>query len=258
MRAQGEGVVEYSGKVACPSGRRCSTRNAVWCHSHPGFKSQRYRHCRPAPLGPGGFVMPSWRAVWLCGCVAPRAAGRRRPRPPARLGDLTSFGAAPRSPARPCHRPPAPRQIPPAPSTPVGPGRWSVAGCVVSMPGRDLQPPITFARNSPATCSNIEFASLELQCFWGVSKMSTINYVRNLGGGGVVAARGHRGLALSARPPAYLKPLSPLRAQAEPQLKPLSPLRLRNGCFWRGFRLQWCCRFQWSLFGGEVASRIVV
>ena len=61
LRAQGEGVVEYPGKVACPSGRRCSTRNAVWCHSHPGFKSQRYRHCRPAPLGPGGFVMPTWR-----------------------------------------------------------------------------------------------------------------------------------------------------------------------------------------------------
>ena len=60
LRCSGVSVVEYSGKVACPSGRRCSTRNAVWCHSHPGFKSQRYRHCRPAPMGPGGFVMPEW------------------------------------------------------------------------------------------------------------------------------------------------------------------------------------------------------
>mgnify|MGYP003086509449 CR=1 FL=1 len=75
LRARGEGVVEYPGKVACPSGRRCSTRNAVWCHSHPGFKSQRYRHCRPAPLGPGGFVMPSWRAVWLCGPTGVPGAG---------------------------------------------------------------------------------------------------------------------------------------------------------------------------------------
>ena len=75
LRAQGEDVVEYPGKVACPSGRRCSTRNAVWCHSHPGFKSQRYRHCRPAPLGPGGFVMPSWRAVWLCGPTGVPGAG---------------------------------------------------------------------------------------------------------------------------------------------------------------------------------------
>ena len=60
LRCAGVRVVEYPGKVACPSGRRCSTRNAVWCHSHPGFKSQRYRHCRPAPMGPGGFVMPEW------------------------------------------------------------------------------------------------------------------------------------------------------------------------------------------------------
>ena len=31
-------------------------------------------------------------------------------------------------------------------------------------------PPINFARNSPAACSNIEFASLELQRFRAVSK----------------------------------------------------------------------------------------
>ena len=151
LRARGEGVVEYPGKVACPSGRRCSTRNAVWCHSHPGFKSQRYRHCRPAPLGPGGFVMPSWRAVLLCGCVAPRvfrapeapaAREARRPhfvrrraskparalrslrRPPHQWGRGADvwLGASSRSPAGPRRRPPAPRQIPPAPSTPVGPG----------------------------------------------------------------------------------------------------------------------------------------
>ena len=125
LRARGEGVVEYPGKVACPSGRRCSTRNAVWCHSHPGFKSQRYRHCRPAPLGPGGFVMPSWRAVWLCGCVAPRAAGRRRPRPPARLGDLTSFGAAPRSP--------------PVPSGPSGALHTSGVGALMCGSARRLE-----------------------------------------------------------------------------------------------------------------------
>ena len=37
---------------------------------------------------------------------------------------------------------------------------------------RDQAPPlpINFARNSPAACSNIECASLELQRFWGVSK----------------------------------------------------------------------------------------
>ena len=85
LRVQGEDVVEYPGKVACPSGRRCSTRNAVWCHSHPGFKSQRYRHCRPAPLGPGGFVMPERvcpRVSAACCCLWLRwCSGRRRPRP---------------------------------------------------------------------------------------------------------------------------------------------------------------------------------
>ena len=79
LRAQGEGVVEYPGKVACPSGRRCSTRNAVWCHSHPGFKSQRYRHCRPAPLGPGGFVMPPWRVGVVAPDRSPAAARPARP-----------------------------------------------------------------------------------------------------------------------------------------------------------------------------------
>ena len=61
---------------------------------------------RPAPVGPGGFVMPRWRVrvlgllvaccLWPHGCC-----GRRRARPPARLGVLTSFGAAPRSPPVP-------------------------------------------------------------------------------------------------------------------------------------------------------------
>ena len=37
-----------------------------------------------------------------CCCLQPHGcSGRRRPRPPARLGDLTSFGAAPRSPPVP-------------------------------------------------------------------------------------------------------------------------------------------------------------
>ena len=48
-----------------------------------------------------------------------------------------------------------------------------------------------------------------------------------------------------------LKPSSPLRVPAEPQLKPPSPLRVRIGCFWRVFRLHWCCRLQWVLFRGE-------
>ena len=41
-----------------------------------------------------------------------------------------------------------------------------------------------------------------------------------------------------------LKPLSPLRTGEVGKLKPLSPLRVRNGCFWRVFRLQRCHWFQ--------------
>ena len=184
-----------------------------------------------------------------------------------------------------------------------------VARCVVSKPGRALPSPINFARNSPVTCSNIEFATLELQCFgvvWcvllqtssiqGVFRVDFCPVVTNVvnpsafsvkmlvfglrlttfvtevlarrfelrwfddvcnvgrplvARPGLAAAHGHHRLALSASWAGCLKPLSPLRVPAEPRLKPSSPLRVRNGCIWCIFRLQWCCRFQWSLFGGE-------
>ena len=45
--------------------------------------------CQALPPPTGSAARPRW------------CSGRRRVRPPARLGDLTSFGAAPRSPARP-------------------------------------------------------------------------------------------------------------------------------------------------------------
>ena len=49
------------------------------------------------------------------------------------------------------------------------------AGLLDTLPGRAAcgstgRSPINFARNSPASCSNIEIASLELQRFWAVSK----------------------------------------------------------------------------------------
>ena len=207
LRAQGEGVVEYPGKVACPSGRRCSTRNAVWCHSHPGFKSQRYRHCRPAPLGPGGFVMPSWCAVLPC-CFWPRwCSGRRRARPPARLGGLTSFGAAPRSP--------------PVPSGPSGALHTSGArslmllgalACCLARPRRRRSISHVILLRLVQT---LNLHRWNCNVFGVCRKMTTINYVRNLGGGGVVAARGRRDQALSTGWPGCLKPLSPLRAPAE-------------------------------------------
>ena len=51
------------------------------------------------------------------------------------------LGASSRSPARPCRRPLALRQIPPVPSTPVGPGHCSAALRVVSKPSQAPPPP---------------------------------------------------------------------------------------------------------------------
>ena len=116
------------------------------------------------------------RAFALRGCLWRRGcSGRRMAQPPARLGVLTSFGAAPRSPpvpsgpsgalhtsgawslmllgassrspAGPRRRPPAPRQVPPAPFTPVVPGVL-MCGSV-----RRLE-----ARPGPATASSISHA----------------------------------------------------------------------------------------------------
>ena len=79
------GVVGFNG---CCSGASSGVR---------GFKFLVIAACR----GGTGFICPlpellGWGCLWPHGC-----SGRRRPRPPARLGDLTSFGAAPRSPPVP-------------------------------------------------------------------------------------------------------------------------------------------------------------
>ena len=103
------------------------------------------------------------RAFALLGCLWPRwCSGRRRARPPARLGDLTSFGAAPRSPPVPSgpsgalhtggacgsgvpgQAPPPPTSTaarpsdPPAPSTPAALALRGVAWRVGSKPGQAL------------------------------------------------------------------------------------------------------------------------
>ena len=138
-----------------------------------------------------------WPCLWSHGC-----SGRRRPRPPARLGVLTAFGAAPRSPpvpsgpsgalhtggawragvwlgasarcpARPRHRPPAPRQVPPAPFAPVGPGVLA-CGWVRRLVVRLWLSISNFACNSPTALSNPEIRSLELQRFLTLLKLHPI------------------------------------------------------------------------------------
>ena len=84
------------------------------------------------------------------------------PSTPVGLGVLTCACASARSPA-----------VPSAPSGALhtgGAGSLMCALRVDSLSGQAPPLPINFARNSPAACSNIECASLELQRFWGVSK----------------------------------------------------------------------------------------
>ena len=86
-------------------------------------------------------------------CLLPRQiSGRRAACPPARR-PRRELRSARRLEARP------------------GPahGRRSQPLCFKACPGPAARL-IDFARNSPATCSGVEFASLELQRFWGVSK----------------------------------------------------------------------------------------
>ena len=116
------------------------------------------------PSVPRAFGPPNWWCcLWPYGCC-----GRRMARPPARLGGLTSLGAAPRSPPVPSgpsgalhtggacgadvwlgasarcparsRRPRAPQPsslVLPAPSTPVGPGVLACgsARCLGIRPG---------------------------------------------------------------------------------------------------------------------------
>ena len=129
------------------------------------------------------LLVPRWcsgrRRARLWGRAALCARGRRPAREPSAPRAL--LGASSRSPARPRHRPRAPQ---PCPAVAHGhrslalqslrrpPHQWCQVAdrCVVSKPGQAPPPPINFARNSPAACSSIEFVSLELQRFWGVSK----------------------------------------------------------------------------------------
>ena len=195
--------------------------------------------------------------------TAHRHRGRSLRRPPYRRCCVAGvwLGASARSPARPCHRPPAPRQIPPAPFTPVAPGVLMTIRIIA-------EPTPNSACNSPMTLSNPEIRSLELQRFLTLLKLHPIElhatFLRQAPSPPTGTAARPRHLPpvseisrvkplspLLARLCVGLKPPSPLLAQAEPQLKPPSPLRAKRSCFSCIFRLQWCRRFQWSLFGGE-------
>ena len=132
------------------------------------FRAPCVLHC-----GPGCFVCPWAAARQISGVAMPRQiSGRRVACPPARR-PRCELRSARRLEARPGpatahgHRSQFP-SVPPAPSTPVGPG---VDVWLARCPDVQLWLSISnFARNSSKTHSNIEFASLELQRFWGGSK----------------------------------------------------------------------------------------
>ena len=165
----------------------------------------------------------------------------RRPPHRRRLVADVWLGASSRCLAGPRHRPRAPQPARALRSLRRPPHRWRLVadvwlGASARSPARPRHRPphqcdLNVARNSPAATSNFEFASLQLQRLWIGSKSDR----------GKLCAT-FVWLWPCRRPPASeisrVKPASPLLAQAEPQLKPPSPLRVRNGRFWRGFRLQ--------------------
>ena len=179
--------------------------------------------CRWAAAGPVDGV-----AVLPHGCF-----GRRRARPPARLGALTSFGAAPRSP--------------PVPSGPSGALHTSGACGVLG----GLAPRLE-ARPGPAAPAISHAIPLRLfqtlnsdrcNCNGVLTGASLAYLVQHVAGLKPVAPLrpGLRG---------GVKPLAPLLAQAEPQVKPPSPLRGENAVIPGVVGLQRCWRFHWSTPGG--------
>ncbi len=89
--------------AVCAGGRRPASEIATrepdgseWSISRPALALPPPTGTAARPRWPRGGPLTWWCCLWLRWCF-----GRRRARPPARLGGLTSFGAAPRSPAVP-------------------------------------------------------------------------------------------------------------------------------------------------------------
>ena len=91
----GQALPPHSGTAAWPRRPRDGLQSGgAWCTCACPGPAAAFRH---RGLAPQATRWPSC----LC-CLRRRwCSGRRRARPPARLGDLTSFGAAPRSPPVP-------------------------------------------------------------------------------------------------------------------------------------------------------------
>ena len=119
--------------------------------------------------------------MWPHGC-----SGRRRPRPPARLGDLTSFGAAPRSP--------------PVPSGPSGALHTSGAGSLIGASSRYSARPRRRRSISHVILlrlvQTLNLHRWNCNVFAWSRKVTSGNYVRLLVSAGPVAAFGCWGWTL--------------------------------------------------------------
>ena len=137
-----------------------------------------FRAPRGLSRGPGCFVGPGR-------CVCRWAAARPRDRHTRAALGVVDLEARPGPAAThrhrgqallPLRRPPHQwgRAAPWAAARPLAVRAASFARRVALKPGQAPPPPINFARNSPAACSNIEFASLELQRFQALLKLRPI------------------------------------------------------------------------------------
>ncbi len=132
------------------------------------------------------------------------------------------------------------------------------------------------------TPSNIEFASLELQRFWGISKNDRHKLRAELGEcpflwlslllGGIalhlreycyclvassMVCEGVHCLPIRCDALLGLKPVTPLRVCVGAGLKPVTPLRGKNAGFPGVVGSQWCCRFHWSASGRRAVVLLV-
>ena len=199
-------------------------------------------------LGDGGPGRPRDRHTRASLGVVDLEARPCPPDPPAPStpvgpGVLTCACTSARSPARPRRRPRAPQPGPA--SKPVQALRilrhpshqWGrVADVCLSFAPRSLARP----RRRPSMSHVIPLRLVQTlnlhrwNCnVFGVSrKMTALNYVRNLGGGGVVAARGHRILARGRCDPS--KPAPQRKALIKGKWPPVKAVTsLDNGRKWR-------------------------
>ena len=181
------------------------------CCVRPGCSERPWAAAHPPSTA---HDLPS--SVWSL-CV-PVGGG-----PPARSphASLTARSGRSRGPPWPCRHPPAPRPgppVPPAPSTPVGPGVLMRIHIIA-------EPTPNFARNSPATASSFEFRSLELQRFQTSLKLQPIELRASFLGADSEHHHGYRSLAHPTSEPSHAKPLlGPRPSHAKPSHPALTPL----------------------------------